>query len=209
MDGPTKFVEIPGYAEALRRESDARRKAWAQTEDEIAGVTVRKLTYRDLENLAELRNGFFCPWKFETDEEFLGHCAQLVWWLSDCPKPKRNAGRISNIIVAAQVQRLIKHVGQNPKQLAEDVTRYLKESFMDAPKGGSGNAGSAIAGGPAYIADLLAAAGYSMTLDEVLDLPLVRLWQLVRLAQRRLYDEKPTNESDRIAVEYLAKLGKN
>ena len=69
MEGPTNFVEIPGYAEALRREDRLRRQAWTNKSDTIAGVTVRALTWRDVETLAELRNGFFCPWRFDTDAE--------------------------------------------------------------------------------------------------------------------------------------------
>lgn len=208
MDGPTQVIEIPGYAEALRRESELRRKAWSDDSDTIAGVTVRLLTLRDMEKLAGMRNGFFCPWKFDTDTEFLGHCAQLVWWLSDCAKPKDGMGYVSRAIVAAQAQRLIKHVGQDPKQLADDCMRYVKDTFMDAPKGGGGTGASPIAGGPAYVADLLASGGYRMTVDEVLDMPLVRLWQLIRLVLKRVNGETPTNESDRIATDYLATLNK-
>lgn len=209
MDGPTQFIEIPGYAEALRRESDLRRKAWSADSEEIAGVRVRLLTFRDMEMLASMRNGFFCPWKFETDTEFLGHCAQLVWWLSDCAKPRRGGGFVSNIIVAAQVQRLTKHLGQHGKQLAEEVNAYLRDTFMDSPKGGGSSGAAPIASGPAYVADLLASAGYRMTLDEILDTPLIRLWQIMRLAQRRVTGDTPTNESDRIATDYLASLAKN
>lgn len=211
MEGPTSFVEIPGYADALRREDRLRRKAWVNPHGTICGVTVRPLTWRDVESLTEMRNGFFCPWKFETDNEYLGHCAQLVWWLSDCRKPMQGDTRFGSIMVAAQRTRLIRHLGQFPRQLSDEVLAFVRDTFADGPKGGGNSSTGAIAGGPAYIADALAAGGYRMTLDEMLDLPLVRLFQILRLIRVRIYGDKPTNESDRIACEYLAGLnqGKN
>ena len=208
MEGPTNFVEIPGYADALRREDRLRRQAWTNPGDVIAGVTVRALTWRDVETLAELRNGFFCPWRFDSDAEYLGHCAHLVWWLSDCRKPVANDTRIGKIIVEAQKMRLIRHLRDHPKQTAEGVMRYLSDTFADGPKGGSSvGTNGPVAGGPAYIADTLAAAGYAYTLDQMLDMPLMQLFQILRLARRRVYGEKITNESDRIACDYVAQLG--
>lgn len=212
MEGPTQFIEIPGYADAIRREDSLRRAAWVHEAENIAGVPVRRLTWRDVETLAAMRNGFFCPWKFETDEEFVGHCAQLVWWLSDCAKPARGAGFVSLAICRAQKHRLIKYLAAKPEQLATDVTRYLADSFLDAPKGhGAGSSKGAIAGGPAYIADTLAWGGYAMTMDQLLDMPIVQLWQILRVCRQRLTGESPINESDILASQHLEKIngGKN
>lgn len=213
MEGPTNFIEIPGYAEALRREDRLRRQAWTGTTDLIAGVTIRPLTWRDIETLAELRNGFFCPWKFETDGEYLGHCAHLVWWLSDCRKPaQRGETRLGVIIIEAHKARIIRHLGKHPRELVEGVMRFLSDTFADGPRGGgSTGRGTTIAGGPAYIADTMAAAGYSFTIDQLLDMPVTRLFQLLRLANRRLYNAPAVNQSDIIASDYLAQInaGKN
>lgn len=207
MEGPTHFVEIPGYADALRREDRLRRSAWVQAGDTLAGVPVRALTWRDIEELTEMRNGLFCPWRFESEAEFIGHCAQLVWWLSDCAKPGRGDSWLGRLIVRGQRERLIRHLRQYPRQLADDVKRYLADTFLDAPAGGSGTtAGGAIAGGPAYLADALASGGHALSLDAMLDLPVVRLFQLLRLVRRRLYGETITNASDKLATDYLATL---
>jgi hypothetical protein len=208
MEGPTNFVEIPGYADALKREDRLRRQAWVHTNSEIAGVKVRPLTWRDVETLAEIRNGFFCPWKFDTNQEFLGHCAQLVWYLSNCKKPSEDEGRIGIVIANAQRTRLIRHLGKFPHQTVDDVTRFLSDTFADSPVGSSSNSGGAIAGGPAYIADTLAAGGYRFTMAEVLDMPLVQLFQILRVVRVRLYDYKPVNQSDKLATDYLASLDK-
>ncbi len=205
MAAQLQFVEIPGYRDALRRESDVRRQAWCHTHTEIAGVRVRLLTLRDMVLLEEMQNGFFAPWRFDDTDEYLAHCAQLVWWLSDCRKPRLDARQALSPIVAHQRTRLIRHLAARPHELSAGVRDFLKASFQDAPKG-SGFSGSAIAGAPAYIADTLAAGGLFVGLDEMLDMPLVKLWQLVRMAARRVYGTTITNESDRLATDYLATL---
>lgn len=210
MSASLEFKEIPGFADALRREASVRQQAWVETHTRICGVRVRMLTLRDIIVLEEIRNGFFCPWRFDDDEEFLCHCAQLVWWLSDCPKPDFKSKRLIQPIVAAHRKRLLDHLAAQPARLAKDVNEYLKTQFLDAPKGSSGHGGQAIAATPAYIADTLAAAGLFEGMDKLIDTPVVRTWQLLRLATRRVYGIPVTNESDRIACEYLANLnGKN
>lgn len=204
MAAPTQFVEIPGFREALRNESDVRRKAWCHTHDSIAGVRVRLLTLRDIVLLEEMQNGFFAPWRFDDDAEYLAHCAQLVWWLSDFPKPALDSRRALQPLVAYHRTRLIRYLAARPAELSAGVRQYLHTSFLDAPKGGGG--GTAIAAAPAYVMDSLAAAGFGMPADDVLDMPVIKLWQLLRLAVRRVYGIPATNDSDRLACDYLATL---
>lgn len=209
MSTVLEFKQIPGFADALRREAAVRREAWAHTHTEIAGIRVRVLTMRDVVILEELQNGFFAPWRFDSDEEFLSHCAQLVWWMSDLPKPPLYSRSVFHPWIAGRQRALIRYLATKPKQLAADTNRYLSDAFMDAPKGGQ-TQGQAVAGMPAYLADTLAAGGFQITTDEMLDMPLARLWQLIRLASRRVYGTHLTNESDKIACDYLAGLtGRN
>ena len=210
MSASLEFKEIPGFADALRREAAVRQQAWVEPHTRICGVRVRKLTLRDIVILEEIRNGFFCPWRFDDDEEFLSHCAQLVWWLSDCPKPDFDSKRAFQPLVAGHRKRLLDHLARQPERLAKDVADYLKTQFLDAPKGSSGTGGQAIAATPAYIADTLAAAGLFEGMDKLMDAPVVQTWQLLRLAARRVYGVPATNESDRIACDFLGNLnGKN
>jgi hypothetical protein len=197
-------VEIPGYADAVKREQRVRREAWVHVRHELAGVPVRSLTLRDMELLEEMRNGFFAPWRFDSDEEYLSHCAQLVWWLSDCPKPDRYRSTWRDLFTAKPRKELIAQLATRPAQLARDVAQFMRDQFMDAPKGQSGIASAATAAGPAYIFDTLAAGGYHFSADEILDMPLPRLWQLVRLVQRRVFGVPLTNPSDNIATAHLA-----
>jgi len=180
-----------------------RREAWAHSHTQICGVRVRVLTLRDVVILEELQNGFFCPWRFDSDEEYLSHCAQLVWWLSDLPKPPIYSRSIFHPWVAGRQRQLLSYLARHPKRLAEETNQFLRDSFMDAPKG-SGSQGTAVAAMPAYIADTLAAGGFKISVDEMLDMPIARLWQLVRLSTRRIYGTPLTNESDKLATDFLA-----
>lgn len=180
-----------------------RRQAWAHTHAMICGVRVRVLTLRDVVMLEELENGFFCPWRFDSDEEFLSHCAQLVWWLSDLPKPPLHSQSVFHPWVAGRQRQLLRYLACHPKRLAEETNRFLKDAFMDAPKG-SGSQGTAVAATPAYLADTLAAGGFKISTEEMMDMPLAKLWQLVRLASRRIYGTPLTNESDKLATDFLA-----
>lgn len=208
MSANLTVVSIPGLAEAVRRESAVRRTAWTQTHATIAGVRVRFLTVGDVVRLEEIENGFFCPWRFDSDVEMLAHCAQLIWWLSDdMPKPDRGSLSLWHLRCAAHKGRLIRYLATRPVETLRETTQFLKEQYMDAPKASEETTYSApIAASPAYVWDSLTAGGYSFALQEVLQMPLVQVWQLMRLAQRRLYGITPTNPSDKLATDYLAKM---
>lgn len=208
MSADLQRVEIPGFADAVKREQRVRRQAWVHVRHEIAGVPVRSLTLRDMEILEEMQSGFFCPWRFDSDSEYLGHCAQLVWWLSDCPKPDRYRTTWRGLFAAKPRRELIAQLATKPAELARDTAAFMRDQFMDAPKGSAESFGTAAAAGPAYIFDTLAAGGYAFTADEILDMPLPRLWQLLRLVQRRVFGTALTNPSDKLATDYLASLAK-
>lgn len=200
------FVEIPGFREAVKREQRVRRQAWTSAHSLICGVRVRALTLRDLETLEEMGNGFFAPWRFDTELEYLAHCAQLVWWLSSVRKPGPDAGlwRTHRCLVARR--RLNARLAAEPARLANETRAFLEEQFFDAPKGHSGMPTTPAAAGAAYLIDAIAAGGYGLDPETVLDLPLPRLWQLVRMVQRRVFGQPLTNPSDKLATDYLAGL---
>lgn len=201
------LTPIPGYAEALRAESDARRRAYLPGLARIAGVPVRALTLRDMLWLEEMRNGFFCPWRFDSDDELRAHCAQLVWWLSASPKPDPNqSDRLgySHLRLWLRRHALIRRLAACPT-LATETIAYIKAAFADAPKGSSDATSTRSATAlPPSVCDLLAAAGHALHPDEVMDLPLVQLWQIIRLARARLTGEPLTNPSDQLACDFLA-----
>lgn len=207
MSAHLPVIEIPGYAEAVRREDAARRRAWVNPQHEICGISIRPLTLRTMEQLAELQNGFFLPWKFESDEEFMAHCAQLVWWLSAAPKPKAGDGWWRRRYVVRAKEKLVRQLVRDPAALVAGVSGFLEEMFLDAVGGSSDGVRVApIAGTPAFVADSIVAAGYPMTPEQVMDTPLPQLWQLQRVSAKRLTGTTPPNRSDKIATDYLAKL---
>jgi hypothetical protein len=201
-------VQIPGYADALRKEAAVRRGAFVHNRDTVAGVAVRQMTVGDMLWLEELRNGFFCPFRFETKAELVGHAAHLVWWLSDAPKPDPYKGSGASLLATFARERMLARLAQRQDELVKGVERYLADTFMDAPKGSGTSFSAPHAAMPASIADILAAGGYSFTAEQILEMPLIQLWQLVRLAKRRLDGTPLTNPSDKIATDYLATLNK-
>ena len=200
-------VQIPGYAEALAREDDVRRKAFAVSgRSRIAGIAVRQMTLRDMLTLEHIRNGFFVPFTFETNLEVLTHCSQLVWWMSGCAKPPLDSTvKIHPRATIARVL-LLKHLARFPATLASGTKQYLADTFMDAPKSSGSVRTPAHASQPAYIMDLFASGGYTLTDDQILDMPLTRMWQLIRLINSRVHGADLTNPSDALACEHLAKL---
>jgi hypothetical protein len=199
-------VKIPGYADALRHEAAVRRSAFVHNRDTIAGVAVRQMTVRDMLWMEELRNGFFVSYRFDTQAELVGHAAHLVWWLSDSPKPDPYTGGWPSLRLTIARASLMHRLSSRQDELIRDVQRYLRDTFMDAPHGSGENFSAPAAAMPATIMDTLAAAGYLVTEEQVLDMPLVRLWQLIRLAKRRIDGTPLTNPSDKIATDYLASL---
>jgi hypothetical protein len=199
-------VEIPGFAAAIRSESDARRRAFLPVRDSIAGVAVRPLTLRDMLWLEEMQNGFFCPWRFDSDDEVTAHCAQLVWWLSDCPKPPADVRGIGFRYLGQLRRRnaLIAALSRDPRKLVTETMDYLRAQFLDAPKGSGTNYAAPHFAGPVAITDLMAAAGYAFTTAQLFDMPLPQLWQFCRAARSRLFGEPLTNPSDKIACDFLA-----
>ncbi len=77
---------------------------------------------------------------------------------------------------------------------------------MDSPAGSSGVAHVSYASYPAYIVDKFAGAGLPFTYDQILDMPLRRLWQHWRLASRRLDETPLTNPSDELAAQHINSL---
>jgi hypothetical protein len=90
-------------------------------------------------------------------------------------------------------------------RIFHEVAEWLSDALMDAPSGGSDEVKPpSYASYPVYIVDLFAEAGFTFTYREIMEMPLRRLWQHMRIANRRLKHTTLTNPSDQIAVDYIA-----
>lgn len=206
---PLPRVQIPGYAEAVKRERELRDTAFLGGNELVAGVECRPFSLRHLAYLEAARNGFVVPCRFFDEEEMLAHALQVLWI---CRKGFRapDSPRIGRLglwrMTAAQqlfvVRVLWNHSGADVVKAVED---WLRDAFMDAPTGSADAiTTTSYTATQAMFLDKFAEAGLPFTYDEVMDMPMRRLWQHWRLAVRRVNDVKLTNPSDEVAVAHLA-----
>ena len=204
-------VEIPGFADAVRRERTVRESAFSGGNELVAGVEVRPFSLRHLSWLEMARNGFVVPCVFESKDEMLAHAVQVLYLCRPQFRPPTSP-RLSVWQMTRQSMagswfgaRLLWRMDGD--DVVREVEQWLGDAFMDAPAGSSeGQPAPSYAATQAYILDRFAEAGLPFTLNEVLDMPMKQLWQHWRLASRRLSDEKLTNPSDAVAVAHLARL---
>lgn len=205
-------VEIPGYREAVKKERQLRDAAFLDGNEILMGVEVVPLSLRRLILMEQAHCGFVCPWKWDSDAEIISHAIMVLFYCSpDYLAPK--SPRFSFLRAwrdNARFHRLSRSIlgKYTPAQLVDEIGGWLGDAFMDAPTGNADAVASqSHASYPAYIFDLFGAAGLTHTPDQILDMPLKRLWQHMRIASVRIHEAKLNNPSDQIAVDHIAKVG--
>lgn len=219
-------VEIPGYAEAQRRERELRMAAFVDVPDgivRIAGIPVRVMTLRLLHHLRAGGNGFVVPFRFDEAWELYAHSLDFAWKLSPLYRVPRADVPID---VGYQLRRIRWLIGLrlrrvNAADLPAAIYAYLGDVFADSPftadtdtaadNGSPTTAQSKatqfappLACEAANVIDMFAEANYPWSTDAVLDCPLPRLWQHLRLIQKRVYGVRPVSAAQRLATEYMA-----
>lgn len=201
-------VEIPGYREAVKREAQVRDTAFLDGLEIVCGVEVCPLSLRRLIWLEQAHNGFVCPFRFDTDEEYLAHALQVVYFCSpkfklpQSPKLGFMWVFLNGIRQDRFFNKTLRH--GTPAQIVNEIQDWIKDAFMDSPAGGSGVSHASYASYPAYIVDRFAEAGLPFTYDQIMDMPLRRLWQFWRISAKRINGVSLTNPSDEIATNHLA-----
>lgn len=205
-------VHVPGLREAIQRESRVRDSAFLDGLEIVCGVEVVPLCLRRLIWLEQAHNGLIVPWRFDSDEETLAHHLQLVYFCTpnfSPPKtPKFSFWRSFRDGMNQQVFFRKAFRSGTPEVIAKEVAEWLSDAFMDSPSGGGSNEiqGPNYASYPAYIVDKFAESGLTFTYDQILDMPLRRLWQFWRVATKRINDAPLTNPSDDLATKVIAGL---
>lgn len=206
-------VEVPGYADAVRRENYVRTTAFLGGNESLCGVEVRPLSLRTVLQLEVARNGFFVPCQFESDSEAVAHALQVVWFSRPGFDPHCGTGSLLRMVAHGVrlntfCQRMVWRYRKDTVAMAHEVKAWIRDAFMDMPKG-SGRSqvpAPAYAAYPAYIIDTLHGCGVKLDADQIMDMPLKRLWQHWRVAVKR---ENPayglTNPSDEVFVKGLNK----
>jgi hypothetical protein len=201
-------VEIPGYREAVKREAQVRDTAFLDGLEVVCGVEVVPLSLRRLIWLEQAHNGFVVPWIWEGDAEIFAHAVQFLYFLRPDYSPPKSAKESfwQSFKSGLKEQLFINRMARGDRnEILKELNAWIKDAFMDAPNTGSGGVMSApYASYPAHILDLFAEAGLTLTYNEIMDMPLSRLWQHWRLSARRLRDVTLTNPSDDLATKVIA-----
>jgi hypothetical protein len=206
-------VQVPGYADAVRKEARLRDTAFLDALEIVCGIEVVPMSLRRLIWLEQARNGFVVPCRFDNEDEMLAHALQVVYFC-------RPSFKVPTTPMYSFWRAFRDGVGQHvffrkalrsgaPEVIIKEVEEWLADAFMDSPAGSSeGVPQASYASYPAYIVDKFGEAGLTFTYSEIMDMPLRRLWQHYRMALRRVNDAKLTNPSDEIRANFVAGVGK-
>jgi len=205
-------VPIPGYADAVKRENRLRDTAFLDGHEIVCGVEVVPLSLRRLIWLEQARNGFVVPCRFESEQEMLAHALQCVYFcLPEFEPPKSPRFSFWQAFQDGVNQRAFFRKALRagaPDVIIAEIEEWLNGAFMDMMTGGGTKdevPPPSYASYPAYIIDRFAEAELPFSYDEILDMPLRRLWQHLRVSSRRIHGATLTNPSDAHAVDYLAR----
>lgn len=201
----TDHIELPGFAEVLRREHEIRARAFhpAAAAPRIAGEAVRPLTLGLLLELEGKRVAFVNPWKFDTGLELAAECARFIWHVSEL---RGRWGSRLPLLARRRRERLIARVAAHPEALG-DLRAYLDDALYDAPFADTGGgAARSFVHWTAAVVDMLGAGGSVLTRKEIMATPLSQLWQLYRLAAARVVELKLNNPSDAWAAREIEKI---
>ena len=201
-------VEIPGLREAIKREAHVRDTSFLDGLELVCGVEVCPLSLRRLIWLEQAHNGFVVPWRFDDDQEYLAHALQVLYFCTPqfAPPQTPRFGFWGAFMQGVRQDRFFKKALRHgkPEIIVKEINGWLGDAFMDSPTGSGSVGHAAYASYPAYVVDRFAEACLPFTYDQIMDMPLRRLWQFWRIAAKRINDVSLTNPSDDIATKYLA-----
>lgn len=182
--------EIPGYAEAVNSEQVARELAFLPAPLPICGVPIRHMNARHFILLRGCRNRFLTGGRPQP-----GDLVGFLWFLS--PEYRIEPG-YREAFAVERVNML------NEMDLARAIYDYLRAVWQDAPAGG-GETGKQYTAPVAWLVDVLAHE-YGWAEEAVLEMPLSRAFQYLRVIEMRSNPRKPQfNASDRLVSEHLLK----
>ena len=176
--------------------------------ESLCGVEVRPLCLERLIILEQAQNGLCVPYIFENEAEMLAHALQVIYYNRPAftPPSSPHIGMWASLSEGISRQIFIRRMVRRKVRftIIQEVQEWISDAFMDAPSGNSQKLRPSYASYPVYIFDLFAEAGLNFTYKEVMQMPLRRLWQYFRIANRRLNGVAITNPSDNLAVAHVA-----
>lgn len=207
-----EFVEIPGYADALRREAESRLDAWDDAWPTVCGIVMLPMTLRRIGILRRARNGYFVPCTWDNEIEPHSHARQIAWVCS--PEYFTPRSRFDLMRYNWRLVRWRNQICRIPAlKFTHAVLEFYESEFFDSPFRHDRNTDEQKVQAPSlgadivYVADMFARAGYSFTLDQIMDMPMRQLWQFTRIIHKREGITLP-NHSSILAADYVATLNR-
>ena len=159
---------VPGFREAVQRQTDLRDDAFLEFTAIICGIEIRQMTPHDFLILDAANSPFLSGNAIE-----LSDIARFLWILSPEYRPRakwaqRRFGRVCRKI--------------NTVEAALQIDKYLEVTFQDSPGSSGGNRVS-FAGWCAHLINYISSE-YGWTRDEIMSCPLRILYQLQRCIRK-------------------------
>jgi hypothetical protein len=187
--------KIPGYREALEKESQARELPYIFLDTELCGFRVMEMTALHFVLLVNIKSPFVTGGIIHP-----AHISQFLWVMSP-------------LFSLYKERKFLKrwHTARTGKLIYEKAVKEIKdfvsEAFQDSP-GGRGKTESSAASFCAYLVHLLASK-YGWDEDRIMRMPLKKVFQYVKIIHLES-DPKAIvfNPSDRIKSKYLEDLNR-
>ena len=184
-------MDIPGYAKAVAHEGavrDGSYLSFLNINEYICGVPVMPLSILHFLILDGIGNPFIVGGKPSPDR-----VAQFLWTVSTEFKTG----------TPGQRDDFIKSISKIDFELAkQQIADYVSDSIMDAPAG----AGPVTIPQASFVATLVdaIASEYHWAEKDIVAMPLKRVFQYIKLIQRRNNPSAPVfNPSDKVKADYL------
>ena len=182
--------EIPGLEQAIKRETAIRDQSFLELPEVIGGIDVQPLTLRHVLLLEGIGSPFICGGYVQPHD-----AAAFLLVVTGRPKGLKR-------------WRLLRRVGGlNAKEAVGEIESYLSETFMDAPASSQSQATAYFSNAAALVDCFGSEYGWSEA--AVLDIPLKRLFQYVKVITKRNNPKAILfNPSDKVKGRFLAELNK-
>lgn len=183
-----KLSDVPGLAEAFKRENDIRDASFLDITANICGVEIRQMTPRDLLILDGLGNplmagGLPSP----------AQLADFLWKLS----PRYQEGNSVRRFLFARSIRKLDYI-----TAVRACWKYVEDTFQDSPAS-SGVSSTPYAGWCAYLVCNLSSNPVEAE-KVILNTPLKRLFQYLKVIRRKNDPDCPMhNPSDKVKGDYI------
>lgn len=179
-------VEIPGYSEALADEAAVRELSYVDAPRTVAGIDVRQPTILDVVLLTHAESPFLVGGQITP-----GAIAQWFWHMATPEYRKR--GRVWHILT----MRRLKY-----DETLREIQEFLDRHLQDSPAGSESTQAEFVSWVAAAVHAL--ASAYGWTERDILNMPLARVFQYLRLIQRNLDPNALfINRSDRVRGVWL------